>query len=66
MPLNTIQIQIFVLSGIFTPFDECTYWADVVVSGNRLEVQERAQHFVDILKPMKDAFSNLPRTPLGE
>jgi len=60
------NLIIFQLVGILTPLDEIQYWAEIAVSGKRLEVQERAQNFAEILKPVKDCLTNLSGIPLGK
>nr|CAB3240314.1 cytoplasmic dynein 2 heavy chain 1-like [Phallusia mammillata] len=53
-------------SGILTPLDECRYWADLTMSGARLEDQERSQHFCDLLKPMEQQFTNIDSLSIGD
>ena len=52
--------------GIQSSGDECQYWEDVAVSGNRLEIQERARSFVELLQPLKQSLSSLPSASLSE
>lgn len=47
------------LAVILTPSDEIKYWEEVAMSGQRLEIQERAQHFLEILQPMSNLFANI-------
>nr|XP_026693271.1 cytoplasmic dynein 2 heavy chain 1-like [Ciona intestinalis] len=46
-------------SGILTPLDECKYWHEISLSGSRLDVQERAQHFLEYLKPLESQFQSI-------
>lgn len=56
----------FFHAAIQTPLDECQYWADVSVSAKDTEQRDRAQSFVEFLKPLEDAFINLADSQLGE
>ncbi|CAK8696967.1 unnamed protein product [Clavelina lepadiformis] len=54
------------ISGIVGPLDECKYWEDVAVTAPRLESQERAQHFQELLRPLQEHFSNVDNLVLGD
>uniref|UniRef100_H2ZEZ6 Cytoplasmic dynein 2 heavy chain 1 n=1 Tax=Ciona savignyi TaxID=51511 RepID=H2ZEZ6_CIOSA len=51
---------------ILSPLDECRYWHEVSLSGSRLDVQERAQHFLEYLKPIENQFENIDSLSLGD
>uniref|UniRef100_H2ZEZ5 Uncharacterized protein n=1 Tax=Ciona savignyi TaxID=51511 RepID=H2ZEZ5_CIOSA len=53
-------------AGILSPLDECRYWHEVSLSGSRLDVQERAQHFLEYLKPIENQFENIDSLSLGD
>jgi hypothetical protein len=53
-------------SGILTPTDEFQYWAEVAMSGNKLDIKERAQHFQELFQPIAKDFGSLDALSLGD
>ncbi|XP_074649972.1 cytoplasmic dynein 2 heavy chain 1-like [Tubulanus polymorphus] len=54
------------VGGILTPNDEFQYWAEVAISGNKLDIKERAQHFQDLYQPIAKDFGSLDALSLLE
>ncbi|XP_066286377.1 cytoplasmic dynein 2 heavy chain 1-like isoform X1 [Branchiostoma lanceolatum] len=54
------------MTGILTPSDEFRYWADTAVTGRKLEVKERAEHFQSLFQPVSANYGNLESLSLLE
>ncbi|XP_071951365.1 cytoplasmic dynein 2 heavy chain 1-like isoform X2 [Antedon mediterranea] len=54
------------LGGILTPTDEFQYWAEVAMSGNTLDIKERAQNFQTLFEPIARDYGNLDGFSLDE
>ncbi|XP_022103094.1 cytoplasmic dynein 2 heavy chain 1-like isoform X1 [Acanthaster planci] len=53
-------------AGILTPSDEFQYWAEVAISGTKLETKERAQLFQQYFEPITRDYNNLDALSLAE
>ena len=58
--------RLYIVSGILTPADEFQYWSEQSSRGSSSESRERAEHFLELLQPVRKELGSLESLSLLE